>query len=517
MQTPQGVQLRRVDGASQAEAVNLPANAMATDFLFSRDGRQLFVTLVRPGACVIGIDVTQPNRRLFESGPARADNQTNYCLNPALLGDSLVFQRGPYRNQEELYRLDLRAPQAPPALLTKQLRTFKVAPNGSRLIVIGAPREGHVDVYSDAFVRQQTVNLTSKSPLASLPFKWYEHSAVSPDGATLYYTTFARCPSGCASAEFIAKTNVDTGETSIIAQTRPGSPFWLSPDGRTLASFDNSASPRKSIVLTDTSTGSQVTRAFEGAQNIVDGQFSLDGRYLLIEEICDCPLRLYGLPNQTPFLQADATLFVSGRTPGALLTTNGVSRGVIPDDGLEVAVSSLYEQHLHVQAPGYEAFNARVKLRPRETRSVNVPALARTLGALNVTSHPSGADIVIDGRRVGVTPFVVPNLPPGDVRVTVRRDGYFDEERVVRVTGNATTASTFTLREQPSVSFVSTPSGASIIINGQAVGKTPFVVRRVTPGRLTYTLRLPGYLDFTGRVLVAPDGQVEVRERLTRK
>lgn len=64
---------------------------------------------------------------------------------------------------------------------------------------------------------------------------------------------------------------------------------------------------------------------------------------------------------------------------------------------------------------------ARTAVRPAAPR----PAAARAaLGSLSVDSRPRGARVVVDGKRLGVTPLVVSALSPGVHRVTIERSGY---------------------------------------------------------------------------------------------
>jgi hypothetical protein len=53
-----------------------------------------------------------------------------------------------------------------------------------------------------------------------------------------------------------------------------------------------------------------------------------------------------------------------------------------------------------------------------------------------VSTDPDGASVFVDGQIRGVTPLEL-NLPAGEHRVRVAKDGYLENSRVVRVTGAA--------------------------------------------------------------------------------
>ncbi len=56
---------------------------------------------------------------------------------------------------------------------------------------------------------------------------------------------------------------------------------------------------------------------------------------------------------------------------------------------------------------------------------------ARSQPALSVRSDPSGAEVLIDGQRRGVTPLTLPPLPPGRHRVQIVKEGYLEHSRLI--------------------------------------------------------------------------------------
>jgi PKD domain-containing protein/PEGA domain-containing protein len=60
-------------------------------------------------------------------------------------------------------------------------------------------------------------------------------------------------------------------------------------------------------------------------------------------------------------------------------------------------------------------------------RAEAVPAFV----ALSVASDPAGATVYVDGERQGATPVELKGLAPGDHRVTVVKDGFLDNSRVM--------------------------------------------------------------------------------------
>jgi PEGA domain len=75
-------------------------------------------------------------------------------------------------------------------------------------------------------------------------------------------------------------------------------------------------------------------------------------------------------------------------------------------------------------------------------------AAAATTGALEVASLPAGAAVTLDGKPIGVTPLTLPQLAPGDYRVTMRLKGFQTVETTVRVVAGERARAAARLTEQ---------------------------------------------------------------------
>ena len=77
------------------------------------------------------------------------------------------------------------------------------------------------------------------------------------------------------------------------------------------------------------------------------------------------------------------------------------------------------------------AYEPEASAMPR--RVMEIWEEVRNLGALVVVTTPEGAAVYLDGEMQGSAPVDVAMLAPGEYRVTVTRDGYLDDTRVVTV------------------------------------------------------------------------------------
>lgn len=138
---------------------------------------------------------------------------------------------------------------------------------------------------------------------------------------------------------------------------------------------------------------------------------------------------------------------------------------------------------------------------PRLSGSVSVDG-----GVATVTSDPSGASVVIDGRTRGVTPLVVPELAAGRHELTLSRDGYRDYSTSFSISSQSGT-----------VVVTSDPVGGEVLVNGESRGRTSeggLALTRLAYGKHAITVRLSGYQDVQKTVEVRSPGPIAVNFRL---
>jgi hypothetical protein len=132
---------------------------------------------------------------------------------------------------------------------------------------------------------------------------------------------------------------------------------------------------------------------------------------------------------------------------------------------------------------------------------------APATGLLTVSSNPSGAEVLIDGSRRGVTPLAV-SLPVGVHKLLIRsgaasRDLTITSKENIEIVQNVEFAPPVATTGSLSVS--SDPPGLAITIDGRARGVTPLLVHELTPG--AHAVTLSGRGRSTARsVLIAAGG-----------
>jgi len=202
------------------------------------------------------------------------------------------------------------------------------------------------------------------------------------------------------------------------------------------------------------------------------------------------------------------------RLPGLVtLTTDPETAAQVLVDGAPLGATPIVDAEL---TPGLHRveFNAERYLSEVRELEVSGGGERQTLAAqltpnwapVTLTTNPGGADVLVDGVAVGVTPAVL-ELAAGERNIEARLSGYNAWSDKLLVTANQPL-------ELPAVALVladgrvevaSVPNEANVSINGEYRGRTPLSLR-LSPGRThRLTLSKPGYETQTRELSVAAD------------
>lgn len=141
-----------------------------------------------------------------------------------------------------------------------------------------------------------------------------------------------------------------------------------------------------------------------------------------------------------------------------------------------------------------------------------IATLAPYVSKIVISADQEGASVLVDGEPVGTTPIAVPiAVEVGEHLVSVRKSGYLDVPKRIRVTGAEVANASFqleavVLRAELSVGVSNAPAETRvmILIDGVEVGTAPFRTM-LEVGAHTIGARAAG--------LTAPPQRVELRAR----
>ena len=146
-------------------------------------------------------------------------------------------------------------------------------------------------------------------------------------------------------------------------------------------------------------------------------------------------------PINVSLLSAMASVSITCPTPAVSLYVDKKAVGNSPWSG------SLKEgMHLvEVRKSGYRSQQKTIQLAQQQKLDVTFGELVAIQGNLSVNYKPFGADVYVDGKKLGQSPRVFNGLLVGNHQVEVRKDGYATDRKTVAISEGQTASITGTL------------------------------------------------------------------------
>jgi len=116
-------------------------------------------------------------------------------------------------------------------------------------------------------------------------------------------------------------------------------------------------------------------------------------------------------------------------------------------------------------------------------------------GSIEIISAPDKAMVHIDGQKKGLTPYKLKDLSVGEHTLKIHKQGYEDHIQNFTIVPGPNKSIGIALIQLTAVSITSKPKGATLYLDGNLVGTTPFKAKLPT-GKHLLQLKLLGYADW---------------------
>ncbi len=131
-----------------------------------------------------------------------------------------------------------------------------------------------------------------------------------------------------------------------------------------------------------------------------------------------------------------------------------------------------------------------------------------TTGQIDFASTPTGADIILDGRNVGKTPYTLRDVEPGEYTVIIRHRGYNDWTGRVNVeVGKLSEVKAELVPSDTTISVTTVPAGFELYIDGVDVGTTPYS-GTISQGRHDIRIEKLGFRTIEETLIIGYEGAV---------
>ena len=243
-------------------------------------------------------------------------------------------------------------------------------------------------------------------------------------------------------------------------------------------------------------TTPRVTNPVPAAMYIV--KFSMDGYEPAWMPVTVVPGRQVDV--HATLIQENATVIINSDPSGAHVQMNSRELGDTP---VVLSDLPLGSYSATVQMEGYTRRDISWKVQNARPIMINVPMM-NNIGTLSVASKPDSAEIEIDGKAYGYTPFR-DFMEQGPHKIRLTKNGYKPYEKIVTVKRDETTDESISLEMLPgSLSIESVPSGAALFINDIDYGTTPYERDSIEAGDYNIRLTMPGYDPLEQTITVHP-------------
>ena len=249
------------------------------------------------------------------------------------------------------------------------------------------------------------------------------------------------------------------------------------------------------------STTPYMTNPVPSAMYIV--KFSMDGYEPAWLPVTVAPGRQ--VEAHATLVPENATVIIDSEPSGAHVQMNGKEIGDTPVLLSDLALGSYSAT---VQMQGFTRRDISWKEQNGRPILINVP-LMNNIGTLSLSSEPDSAEIEIDGKTYGYTPFK-DSFEQGQHKIRLTKDGYKPYEKIVTVKRDETTDVAAALEMLPgSLSLDSEPTGAALFINGIDYGVTPYKRDSIEAGDYTVRMTKDGFDTLEQTVTVHPGEPME--------
>ncbi len=198
---------------------------------------------------------------------------------------------------------------------------------------------------------------------------------------------------------------------------------------------------------------------------------------------------------------------------GAEVDVDGAFRGKTP---LLLTDLGLGDHAVVLRTEGYQPRKLALPIKDRVPIKL-VTDLASDSAALNLSSEPAGAAVLLNGATRGTTPCKIDRIPSGTVDIEFNLKGYAAHRSQIVLKAGDVVDVPAQLKAIPAALTVhSIPDQARIYVNNQYKGEAPLVLTNLPPGEYRLRAEKRGYEADARNVTLKPEDQLTEEFRLTR-
>lgn len=215
----------------------------------------------------------------------------------------------------------------------------------------------------------------------------------------------------------------------------------------------------------------------------------------------------------------EAYLTISTTPSESELFINNKSIGKTPIE--EFKIESDVNLTLRISKDGFVPVDTLINVKSGEKNNLTFNLNPVKKEQIKIVTDPAGAKLIVNNSLAGNSPLESYSVRPGLNHIKIEKVGYLIVDTTFRVEKDLSKSFTFSLRKDPDfkgfgiLKITSKPIGASVLLNGVEVGKTPYENPEIPVAEYQLTIRENGYTDYNESVKIISSRTKSISKQLT--
>jgi len=215
----------------------------------------------------------------------------------------------------------------------------------------------------------------------------------------------------------------------------------------------------------------------------------------------------------------EAYLTISTTPSESELFINDKSIGKTPIE--EFKIESDVNLTLRISKDGFVSVDTLINVKSGEKNDLTFNLNPVKREQIKIVTDPAGAKLIINNSLAGNSPLNSYSVRPGTNLIKIEKVGYLILDTTIRVEKDLANTFNFSLRKDPEfkgfgiLKITSKPTGASVLLNGAEVGRTPYENPEIPVAEYQLTIRENGYTDYNESIKIISNKPKSISKQLT--
>ena len=175
---------------------------------------------------------------------------------------------------------------------------------------------------------------------------------------------------------------------------------------------------------------------------------------------------------------------------------------------------------LKISKDGFVPLDTSLKVISGKKENLSFNLIPIKKEQVKFTTNPDGAKLIINNIFAGISPLDNYSIRRGENNIRIEKVGYLIVDTLIKVEKNLAGIFNFNLIKDPdfkgfgTLKITSKPTGVSVILNDEVVGKTPYENKEIPVAEYQLILRENGYTDYNESIKITLNKTKSISKQL---